>query len=81
MDEVRLKLDSKGRLYIPRQIREQIGDTVILRKTDEGFLIVRGRSSSFSDEFLRIITSEPPRTGTPENWPPEKMKAIWSRPR
>lgn len=58
LDEVRLKLDSKGRLYIPRRIREQIGDTVILRKTDEGLLIARGRPSSFSDEFLRIITSK-----------------------
>jgi DNA-binding transcriptional regulator/RsmH inhibitor MraZ len=78
MEELRLRLDSKGRLYLPQYIREEIGDTVILRRTEEGFLIIRGQASGFLDEFFRVITSEPQRTGKPENWPPERMKAIWS---
>lgn len=80
LDQVQLKIDSKGRLYIPPEIREQIGDTAILKKTNEGFLIVPGQSENFMDKFRRVITSEPPRTGKPENWPPSKMKAIWSTP-
>jgi DNA-binding transcriptional regulator/RsmH inhibitor MraZ len=78
MDEVQLKIDSKGRLYIPTDIREQIGDTAILKKTSEGFLIVPGKPRDFMEEFRKVITSEPPRTGKPENWPPSKMKAVWS---
>jgi bifunctional DNA-binding transcriptional regulator/antitoxin component of YhaV-PrlF toxin-antitoxin module len=78
LEETQLKIDSKGRLCIPPEIREQIGDTAILKKTDEGFLIMPGQPRSFLDEFRKVIASEPPRTGKPENWPPSKMKAIWS---
>jgi DNA-binding transcriptional regulator/RsmH inhibitor MraZ len=76
--ETQLKIDSKGRLCIPREVREQIGDTATLKKTNEGFLIVPGQHRSFLDEFRKVISSEPSRTGEPENWSPSKMKAIWS---
>ena len=76
--ETRLKIDSKGRLYIPPEIREKIGDVVILRETSEGYLIVPGQPANFLEEFRRIISLEPQRTGKPENWPPSKMKGIWS---
>jgi len=78
LEQVHLKIDSKGRLCIPPEIREQIGDTATLKKTPEGFLIVPGKPANFLDEFRKIIASEPPRTGKPENWPPSKMKSIWS---
>ena len=78
MDEVQVKVDSKGRLCIPADIREQIGDMAILKKTDEGFLIMSGKPRDFIEEFRKLIASEPPRTGKPENWPPSKMKAVWS---
>ncbi|MBS7635245.1 MraZ N-terminal domain containing protein [Candidatus Bathyarchaeota archaeon] len=77
MDEVHLKIDSKGRLYVPADIREQIGDTVVLKKTNEGFLIVPDKPRNFMEGFRKVITSEPPRIGKPENWPPSKMKAVW----
>ena len=78
MEHVQLKIDSKGRLCIPPEIREQIGDIAILKRTNEGFLIMPGQARNFIDEFRKVIASEPPRTGKPENWPPSKMKAIWS---
>ncbi|MEM2954098.1 MAG: hypothetical protein QXU21_07510 [Candidatus Bathyarchaeia archaeon] len=78
MGEVHLKIDSKGRLYIPADVREQIGDIVTLKKTREGFLIVSGKPRNFMEEFRKVIASEPPRTGEPENWPPSKMKNVWS---
>lgn len=78
MEQTEAKIDSKGRLCIPPEIREQNGDTAILKKTNEGFLIMPGQPSNFIDEFRRVIASEPPRTGKPENWLPSKMKAIWS---
>lgn len=79
MEQVHLKIDSKGRLCIPPEIREQIGDSAILKKTPEGFLLIPGRPTNFLDEFRKAIVSEPPRTGKPENWPPSKMKSIWSK--
>jgi bifunctional DNA-binding transcriptional regulator/antitoxin component of YhaV-PrlF toxin-antitoxin module len=80
LEEIRLKIDSKGRLYLPPYIREQIGDIVTLKKTSKGFLISPGERVDLLKEFRKTITSEPPRTGKPENWPPSKMKSIWSTP-
>ena len=73
----RLKVDSKGRILLPREIRDELGDIVVLEKTDDGFILKRGELIDFLKEFKRIITSDPPRTGKPENWPPSKMKKIW----
>lgn len=78
MSESHLKIDAKGRLYLPADVREQIGDNATLKKTREGFLIVPGEPRNFIEEFRKVITSEPPRIGEPENWPPSKMKSVWS---
>ncbi|MBM5805726.1 MAG: hypothetical protein FJZ49_06680 [Candidatus Verstraetearchaeota archaeon] len=77
MEEVQLKIDSKGRLCIPPEIREQLGGVAILKRTPEGFLITSGPPRNFLEEFRKVVTSEPPRTGKPENWPPSRMKAVW----
>ncbi|HLC01224.1 MAG TPA: MraZ N-terminal domain-containing protein [Candidatus Bathyarchaeia archaeon] len=79
MEEVQLKIDSKGRLCIPAEIRKQIGEVVTLKKTPEGYLIVPGKQADFLEEFRKIVTSKPRRTGKPENWSPARMKAIWSK--
>jgi len=74
--EIQLKIDSKGRLHLPPEIREKIGNTILLRETSEGYLIMpaSGQPTSFLEEFRKLISSEPKRTGKPENWPPSKMK-------
>jgi DNA-binding transcriptional regulator/RsmH inhibitor MraZ len=84
MEDVELKMDSKGRICLPPDIREEMGDTVIATRTPQGILIKAGRKK-FIEEFNKIIATEPKRTGQPENararqpenWPPEKMKDIW----
>ena len=77
MEEVHLKIDSKGRLCIPPEIREQIGDTATLKKTSEGFIIIPGKQVNFQEEFRKIITSEPKRKGKPKLISPKGMKSIW----
>ena len=78
--EVQSKVDSKGRITIPPELRKEIGDTVVLRETPEGIMIIPGKAVDFIEEFQKTITSEPPRTGKPENWPPSRMKAVWRTP-
>jgi bifunctional DNA-binding transcriptional regulator/antitoxin component of YhaV-PrlF toxin-antitoxin module len=77
LEEVHLKVDSKGRLCIPPQIREQIGNTATLKKTTEGFMIVPGKPIDFLEEFRKVISSEPKRKGKPKPITPKEMKSIW----
>jgi bifunctional DNA-binding transcriptional regulator/antitoxin component of YhaV-PrlF toxin-antitoxin module len=79
VEQINLKIDSKGRLYIPAEIRKEIGDTATLKKTSEGYLIIPGKREEFLEEFRKVITSEPRRTGQPECCSPEKMKSIWCK--
>ena len=73
-----LKVDSKGRICLPPELRDEVGDVVIIERTPEGLLILPGEKVDFVEMFKRMIASEPPRTGDPENWPPMRMKEIWS---
>jgi len=63
VEQINLKIDSKGRLYIPAEIRKEIGDTATLKKTSEGYLIIPGKREEFLEEFRKVITSEPHRAG------------------
>ncbi len=79
-EQFTVKMDSKGRICIPAEIREKIGDIATLKKTRDGYLIVPGeRRMDANAELLKIINSEHHRTGKPENWSPEKMKSIWNK--
>ena len=77
--EIIVKIDSKGRICIPAEIRDQIGNFITLKKTPEGFLMLPGKRQDAVEELRKIINSKHPRTGKPENWSPEKMKSIWSK--
>jgi len=71
------KLDSKGRVVIPPDLREGLGDHIVIRKTEDGIVLVPGTKEDRVTEFLKILESEPKRTGKPSNPGPEKMKSIW----
>jgi bifunctional DNA-binding transcriptional regulator/antitoxin component of YhaV-PrlF toxin-antitoxin module len=76
-EQFTVKMDSKGRICIPAEIREEIGDTATLKKTPEGYLIVSGKQMDFREEFIKLITSEPKRKGKPKLATPEEMKSVW----
>jgi bifunctional DNA-binding transcriptional regulator/antitoxin component of YhaV-PrlF toxin-antitoxin module len=80
LEQVHLKIDSKGRLCIPSEIREELGDTAVLKKTSEGYLLIPGKPTDFLDEFRKVISSEPKRKGKPKLVSPREMKSIWRTP-
>jgi bifunctional DNA-binding transcriptional regulator/antitoxin component of YhaV-PrlF toxin-antitoxin module len=76
-EQVNVKVDSKGRICIPAEIREEIGDTATIKRTPEGFLLLPGKKEDPVEELRKVIKSKHRRTGKPEHWTPEQMKAIW----
>ena len=62
MEQV-VKVDSKGRICIPAEIREEMGDTCTIKKTQRGYLLLPGKQKDFLEEFKKLITSEPRTTG------------------
>ena len=120
MEQVTVKVDAKGRICIPAEIREEIGDVVTI-KNSKRIPLAPGKAKGFSGrlqkannfrakthrqtkicnarrdeinlenrqviakqnaahkELKKIIGANRHRTGTPENWPPEKANAIWSK--
>lgn len=76
-EQVTLKIDPKGRICIPAEFREEIGDAAIMKKTAEGFLIIPGKPENFIESFNKMITSEPKRKGKPKLATPEQMKSAW----
>jgi DNA-binding transcriptional regulator/RsmH inhibitor MraZ len=77
MEQVNLKIDSKGRMCLPAEIREEIGDTATIKRTPQGFLLIPGKREDFLEEFKKLITSEPKRKGNPKLATPEEMKSVW----
>ncbi|MGD6933209.1 MAG: MraZ N-terminal domain-containing protein [Candidatus Bathyarchaeia archaeon] len=76
-EHITLKIDSKGRLCIPKEFREEIGEAAIMKKTPQGFLIVPGKQENFIEAFNKTILSEPKRKGKPKLATPEEMKTGW----
>ncbi len=76
-EQVTLKIDSKGRICIPAEFREEIGNAAVMKKTAGGFLIVPGKQEDFIESFNKMITSEPKRKGKPKLATPEQMKSAW----
>lgn len=76
-EQVTLKIDSKGRICLPIEIREKIGDAATIKETDQGYLIIPGKTEDFIESFNKMITSEPKRKGKPKLATPQEMKSIW----
>ncbi len=76
-ERVTLKIDAKGRICIPAEFREEIGEAAIMKKTPQGFLIVPGKQENFIEVFNKTILSEPKRKGKPKLATPEEMKTAW----
>ncbi len=79
LDEALVKVDSKGRICISHEFREQLRDVVKLKKTRRGISLSPGETGVFIEEFRKLLLSEPRRTGIPENPPAKEMKEIWKK--
>jgi bifunctional DNA-binding transcriptional regulator/antitoxin component of YhaV-PrlF toxin-antitoxin module len=78
-EQVNVTVDSKGRICIPAEIRQEIGDTATIKRAPQGFLLLPGKKEDPVKLLLKVIKSKHRRTGKPENWSTEKIKAIWSK--
>jgi len=76
-EPVIVKVDSKGRICIPAEIRDKIGEIAVIKTTPNGILITPGKKEDFIETFNKMITSEPKRKGKPKLATPEEMKSIW----
>lgn len=78
------KVDHKGRVSLPREIHEILGDEVELRPLGKTrVLLTRAdkgtkKMNKRSNDLVRLLDKQPKRTGRPENPSPEKMKSIWN---
>ncbi len=78
------KVDSKGRVSLPREIREILGETVELKPVGREKVMLSRAAKSISkktrmgDDFAKLLDEEPRRTGKPENPNPSKMKSLWN---
>ena len=43
VEQVEVKVDSKGRICIPAEIREEIGENATIKRVPEGFLLIPGK--------------------------------------
>ncbi len=74
--KITIKKDSEGRFYLPAKIRKELGDTLTLKKTPEGYLLT-SKQYVANEELRKVITSKHRRTGKPRLATPEEMKSIW----
>lgn len=78
------RVDSKGRVSLPREIHEILGDMVELKPVGtQSVLLQRAKSSinkrkSEMANFAELLDKEPRRTGKPENPSADEMKSIWN---
>lgn len=77
MDDIILKVDSKGHICLPAEIRKELGSNVTLKKTTIGYLLVPDKQAQFQEEFRELIHRKHRRTGKPTFPSPAEMKKIW----
>ena len=52
--QLTVKIDSKGRICIPAELREVLGDTATIKKTPEGILLIPGQTRGFPRRIQKI---------------------------
>ena len=78
------KLDSKGRISLPREIREMVGDVVEMKPVGNNRVLLQradvrmSKKKNETADFIELNDKEPKRTGKPENPSPNEMKSIWN---
>ncbi|MGA2874743.1 MAG: AbrB family transcriptional regulator [Nitrososphaerales archaeon] len=78
------KLDSKGRVSLPREIREIVGDVVEMKPIGNMSVLIQradvrtNKRKNEAVDFVELNDKEPKRTGKPENPSPKEMKSIWN---
>jgi len=84
MAAVIAKLDAKGRVSLPKEIREVVGDVVEMKTIGNNSVLLQradiriNKRKNETVDFVKLNDKEPKRTGKPENPTPKEMKSIWN---
>lgn len=79
-----VRVDSKGRVRLPQEMRETLGDIVELKHLGkEKILMSQAKKSKLKEKnaannLAELFDTKPRRTGKPQNPSPEEIKSIWN---
>jgi len=80
MSYFEVKVDSKGRIVIPPEVRRELQTdhhrSLLIRRTPVGYILERGKGETFFERFRKLISSEPERTGKPLNLPASRARRV-----
>jgi bifunctional DNA-binding transcriptional regulator/antitoxin component of YhaV-PrlF toxin-antitoxin module len=78
------KVDSKGRVSLPREIQDIVGNMVEITPVGKDSAIIQrakrpgGGKKNKMREFAKLLDKDPRRTGNPQNPSTDEMKSIWN---
>jgi DNA-binding transcriptional regulator/RsmH inhibitor MraZ len=75
MEQYNVKIDSDGRMYLPKKVRQELGNTVVLKKAAQGYLLT-SKQYVANEKLKKTLNSTISRTGKPHLATPQEMKSI-----
>jgi hypothetical protein len=76
IEQFTVKIDPEGKILLPKQVQNALGNTLTLKKTAKGYILT-SKQYIANEKLKKIITGTHRRTGKPHNATPKEIKSIW----